>query len=71
MLAVAVAVTAVGCGAANTNREVEQNRIVVLDPGHFHAGLLQMHRVEGMCDTVSVYAPEGPELGGYLYNINY
>lgn len=71
ILAVVVFVTAVGCGAANTTREVEQNRIVVLDPGHFHAGLLQMHRVEGMCDTVSVYAPEGPELGGYLYNINY
>ncbi len=60
----------VGCVSAEKSVP-EQNRIIVLDPGHFHAGLLQMHRIEGMCDTVSVYAPEGPELGGYLYNINY
>lgn len=59
------------CCVPNSNSTPEQNRIIVLDPGHFHAGLLQMHRIEGMCDTVSVYAPEGPELGGYLYNINY
>ncbi len=62
--------TFVGC-APTDKGATEQNRIIVLDPGHFHAGLLQMHRIEGMCDTVSVYAPEGPELGGYLYNINY
>lgn len=60
----------VGC-APKEKKASEQNRIIVLDPGHFHAGLLQMNRIEGMCDTVSVYAPEGPELGGYLYNINY
>lgn len=62
---------AVACSAPKSDSAPEQNRIIVLDPGHFHAGLLQMHRIEGMCDTVSVYAPEGPELGGYLYNINY
>lgn len=62
---------AVVCCAPKSDSAPEQNRIIVLDPGHFHAGLLQMHRIEGMCDTVSVYAPEGPELGGYLYNINY
>lgn len=60
----------VGC-ASKSDVRPEKNRIIVLDPGHFHAGLLQMHHIEGMCDTVSVYAPEGPELDGYLYNINY
>lgn len=60
------------CATTKPSNQTTNNRIVVLDPGHFHAGLLQMHSIEGMCDTVAVYAPrEGQELGGYLYNINY
>ena len=72
VLAAAIITGVASCASTKSSEATSKNRIVVLDPGHFHAGLLQMHRIEGMCDTVAVYAPrEGQELGGYLYNINY
>ena len=44
-------------------------RLNVLDPGHFHAALVQKHPLEGVNDTVRVYAPEGPELQQYLSTV--
>ena len=41
-------------------------RLVVLDPGHFHASLLQKNALAELSDTVRVYAPEGAEVGQYL-----
>lgn len=41
-------------------------RLVVLDPGHFHASLLQKSDVPGIDDTVYVYAPPGNEVEQYL-----
>ena len=38
----------------------------VVDPGHFHASLLQKSRLEGVDEKVRVYAPEGEELEQYL-----
>ncbi|MEN6598637.1 MAG: putative oxidoreductase C-terminal domain-containing protein [Proteiniphilum sp.] len=43
--------------------------LVVLDPGHFHASLLQKFPQEQVNDTVFVYAPEGDELKQYLTSI--
>ena len=43
-----------------------QVRLAVLDPGHFHAALVQKSSIDGVSDTVKVYAPEGPELRQYL-----
>ena len=45
-------------------------KLVVLDPGHFHASLLQKFPQPRVNDTVYVYAPEGEELdfGGLLGN---
>ena len=40
--------------------------ITVVDPGHFHASLVQKFPLEGVSDTVFVYAPKGPELDSYL-----
>ena len=38
-------------------------RLVVIDPGHFHAALVQKHSYGGeVSDDVRVYAPRGPEL---------
>lgn len=50
-------------GGGGEEREVE---LVVLDPGHFHASLLQKNRLEGVSRTVRVYAPEGREVEQYL-----
>ncbi|WP_436416403.1 putative oxidoreductase C-terminal domain-containing protein [Petrimonas sp.] len=44
--------------------------LVVLDPGHFHANLLQKFPQKQVSDTVRVYAPEGNELNQYMASIN-
>lgn len=44
-------------------------KLVVVDPGHFHANLLQKYSQEQINDTVFVYAPKGPELDQYLASI--
>lgn len=41
-------------------------RLVTLDPGHFHAALVQKSMSEGIDTVVHVYAPEGPELQAHL-----
>ena len=45
-------------------------KLTVLDPGHFHAALLQKSMVPGVDATVHVYAGEGPELADYLQKID-
>ena len=37
-------------------------RLMVVDPGHFHASLLQREMYPSLAPRVSVYAPLGPEL---------
>lgn len=37
-------------------------RLVTLDPGHFHAALVQKSMYPGIDSVVHVYAPDGPEL---------
>src|SRR5690554_6292209 len=44
-------------------------KLVVVDPGHFHASLLQKFSQEQINDSVYVYAPEGDELNQYLASI--
>jgi len=41
-------------------------RIITLDPGHFHAALVQKTQLEGVSPEVSIYAPDGPELDRHL-----
>ena len=45
-------------------------RLTILDPGHFHAALLQRDMYPGISPQVSVYAPLGPELLDYLNRIS-
>src|SRR5512135_3508777 len=44
-------------------------RLVTLDPGHFHAALIQKEMYPGVDRTVYVYAPLGPDLLGHLGRI--
>src|SRR5687767_331731 len=44
-------------------------RIVILDPGHFHAALVQKTAYEDVDSTVHVYAPAGNDLNFYLDRI--
>jgi predicted dehydrogenase len=47
----------------------QPSRLIVLDPGHFHATLLQKEMYPELAPRVSVYAPLGPELLDYLNRI--
>jgi len=44
-------------------------RLVILDPGHFHAALVQKRMYPQVDPTVHVYAPAGPDLDDYLRRI--
>ncbi len=41
-------------------------RLVTIDPGHFHAALVQKEMYGGIDSIVNVYAPRGPELQAHL-----
>jgi len=44
-------------------------RLITLDPGHFHAALVQKRMLPGVSPVVHVYAPEGPDLAMHLDRI--
>jgi predicted dehydrogenase len=44
-------------------------RLITLDPGHFHAGLVQKFMYPEVNPLVHVYAPEGPDLRAHLRRI--
>ncbi len=44
-------------------------RLMNLDPGHFHASLVQKTMYENVDSVVYVYAPGGPEVESYLASI--
>lgn len=44
-------------------------RLIIVDPGHFHATLLQKEMYPSLDRRVSVFAPLGPELLDYLNRI--
>ena len=47
----------------------DQARLIILDPGHFHATLMQKDMYPWLDPTVSVYAPMGPDVVEYLNRI--
>ena len=44
-------------------------RLITLDPGHFHASLVQKTMYPGVSSVVSVYAPSGPDLEDHLKRV--
>jgi predicted dehydrogenase len=49
--------------------EVPSIQLIVLDPGHFHASLIQEHMYPQVSPVVHVYAPAGPDLQDYLNRV--
>src|SRR6202000_396201 len=45
-------------------------RLITLDPGHFHAALVQKSMYDGVSRTVYVYAPKGPDVDAHLARID-
>ena len=44
-------------------------RLIILDPAHFHAALVQKEMLKGIAKRVSIYAPLDPELLAHLNRI--
>jgi predicted dehydrogenase len=51
------------------NYQPKDVRLITVDPGHFHAALVQKTGYEDVDSTVQVYAPEGPDLRLHLARI--
>ncbi|HSW50965.1 MAG TPA: putative oxidoreductase C-terminal domain-containing protein, partial [Bryobacteraceae bacterium] len=45
-------------------------KLVIVDPGHFHSALIQKDMYPQVAPRVSVYAPLGPELADYLGRVH-
>jgi len=58
--------------SCNESKQVEQKpfRLVTLDPGHFHAALVQKTMYADVDSVVQVYAPKGSDLQLHLDRIN-
>ena len=56
-------------GAALTGAKGEV-RLMTLDPGHFHASLVQKTTYDQVSPVVYVYAPQGPDLQDHLKQID-
>jgi predicted dehydrogenase len=53
----------------NAAEPMKQAKLIVLDPGHFHAALVQKETYPWLSNQVSVYAPLGPDVLDYLNRV--
>ena len=62
----------VGCNSTQQNNKSDSSevKLITLDPGHFHAALVQKTMYPGVDSVVQVYAPGGADLQLHLDNIN-
>jgi predicted dehydrogenase len=62
------------CSPQTQTMETTQNpsavRLITLDPGHFHAALVQKTGYAQVDSTVYVFAPEGPDVQDHLKRID-
>ncbi|HYH55414.1 MAG TPA: putative oxidoreductase C-terminal domain-containing protein, partial [Anseongella sp.] len=68
-LIILLGIAAAGCSNPGSNPAAEQPgeiRLMTLDPGHFHAALVQKSMYPQVDSVVHVYAPEGPELKAHM-----
>ena len=54
---------------AQRSRPAEPVRLITLDPGHFHAALIQKEMYPGVSEVVQVFAPVGTDLVAHLNRV--
>jgi predicted dehydrogenase len=64
-----IAAALISAALAGQDRFSGSVRLIILDPGHFHAALVQKTMADPFSPVVDVYAPEGPELEDYLQRV--
>jgi len=57
------------CSVAEKKEMKKPIRLITLDPGHFHAALIQKSMYPVVDSTVYVYAADGPDVQGHLNRI--
>lgn len=55
---------------ASVSEDAGEVKLITLDPGHFHAALVQKMSYPGVSKDVYVYAPEGADLNEHLKRID-
>jgi predicted dehydrogenase len=68
-LVVAAMLGSLSIGAQRSERAMSDVRLMAVDPGHFHAALMQKEMYPGVSDRVDVYAPLGFDLTEHLNRI--
>jgi predicted dehydrogenase len=53
----------------SASAQAQEVRLITLDPGHFHAGLVQKFMYPQVDSVVHVYAPAGPDLQEHLKRV--
>ncbi|HET9486020.1 MAG TPA: putative oxidoreductase C-terminal domain-containing protein [Chryseosolibacter sp.] len=74
---IAILIAMVSCSTQKTGPDAEvpaaeekgKIKLITLDPGHFHAALVQKPMYENVDSVVHVFAPEGDEVRDYLKRI--
>jgi len=70
LLAIAAVMTGSGGLTAQSRPSVPEIRLMTLDPGHFHAALVQKSMYAGVSPRVHVFGPLGPDLIAHLNRIS-
>lgn len=69
----ALALFLFSCNSSEMKSETPESdskvRIMTLDPGHFHAGLIHKSMYPVVDSTIYIFAPDGPELKDHLNRI--
>src|SRR5947207_13517686 len=66
---VAAALASAAWALQESSRSMPAVRLMKLDPGHFHAALVQKEMYPDVAARVDVFAPLGPDLVGHLNRI--
>jgi predicted dehydrogenase len=66
---VAALLGGISIGSQEIKRAMPDVRLMAVDPGHFHAALVQKEMYPGVSERVDVYAPVGPDLTEHLNRI--
>jgi predicted dehydrogenase len=68
-LGIAGSLAAQGTKKTTRSQGMQSVRFMTLDPGHFHAALVQKDMYPNVSPRVDVYAPLGPDLLGHLARV--
>jgi hypothetical protein len=71
LMLVGVAIVNANNAMAQTNSQPARVRLITLDPGHFHASLVQKFMYADVDPLVHVYAPAGDDLNEHLKRIEH